>query len=63
MSNPLTFIIPGLLIVLITLCIAGLAGAPPAPKPDKDEPTDIDLLRRELRETKRRAAIEKGGAR
>jgi hypothetical protein len=61
MSNPFTFIIPGVLVVLVTLCL-GWAGTPSTPKANQEEPTELDPLRRELREVKRRAALEKGGA-
>lgn len=66
MVDPLPFIVPGLLVVGVLLFIGLLAGpgnAPSAPKPDQAEPTDLDLLRAEIRELKRRHAIEKGGAR
>jgi large-conductance mechanosensitive channel len=63
MSSPLTFIIPGLIVVVLVALIGALFGSEEKPTDQKpDAPTDAELLAREVRELKKRNALGKWGA-
>ncbi len=60
-SSLLAFMVPGLIVIAVLLVMAVAVGEKPTKIPAA-EPTDAELLAREVRELRKRLVLEKGGS-